>query len=181
METWFTSDNHFGHANIIKYCNRPFKSVAEMDEAMIANWNETVAPNDIVYHLGDFIFEKNESTRGQWILGRLNGKKRLIAGNHDRSKTRNLHGWDYVSDYEEITMGAQKIILAHFPFKTWNKVHHGAINLHGHSHGKMAGCQLQHDVGVDVWDFRPVNLETLVSAMAKLHAFEPVDHHGRDL
>ena len=76
------SDTHFGHKNIIEYCNRPFKSVEEMDLHMITQWNKTVTDNDIIIHLGDFAFGTSEEIRN--YASQLNGKKILVQGNHDR-------------------------------------------------------------------------------------------------
>ena len=79
---YFTADTHFGHYNVIRFCDRPFASAEEMDEAMIQNWNDRVTGNDTVYILGDMFFR---STNAEGILKRLKGKKRLIVGNHDGS------------------------------------------------------------------------------------------------
>ena len=79
---YFTADTHFGHYNVIRFCDRPFASAEEMDEAMIQNWNGRVTGNDTVYILGDMFFR---STNAEEILKRLKGKKRLIVGNHDGS------------------------------------------------------------------------------------------------
>jgi len=84
MTTWFTSDTHFGHANIIRYSNRPYDTTEEHDEALIANWNFSVQPNDEVYHLGDFSF----GNKAMEILPRLNGIIHLIKGNHDHRLSR---------------------------------------------------------------------------------------------
>lgn len=81
MKIFVISDSHFGHANIIKYCNRPFKTTEEMDAIMIKNWNETVSNKDVVIHLGDFALGTKE--RCAEIVSKLNGKKILILGNHD--------------------------------------------------------------------------------------------------
>ena len=78
---WVTSDTHFNHANIIKYCNRPFSSVEEMNETIIANWNKVVSERDIVYHLGDFALGDKSLIPN--ILRRLNGCIKVIMGNHD--------------------------------------------------------------------------------------------------
>lgn len=80
VNIWFTSDTHFGHRNIIKFCNRPWNTVEEMDNALIENWNKVVKPEDIVFHLGDFAF----ATNGRWkeIINSLNGHIYLIVGNH---------------------------------------------------------------------------------------------------
>ena len=82
MKLYVTSDTHFNHKNIIKYCNRPFNDVYEMNETLINNWNSVVTPEDIIYHLGDFGFGTKEEL--QEIFDRLNGYKYLIMGNHDR-------------------------------------------------------------------------------------------------
>ena len=78
---YFTADTHFGHCNVIRFCDRPFASAEEMDEAMIQNWNDRVTGNDTVYILGDMFFR---STNAEEILKRLKGKKRLIFGNLGR-------------------------------------------------------------------------------------------------
>jgi len=80
---FFTADSHFGHANIIKYCNRPFNSVDEMDETMVRRWNSVVEPSDVVYHLGDFALCKNGYAKN--ILNCLNGKIYLCRGSHDKT------------------------------------------------------------------------------------------------
>lgn len=81
---WFTSDLHFGHRNIIKFCNRPWETVEEMDKALIENWNSVVGKNDIVFDLGDFAFAPN--WRWKEIISQLNGKHYLILGNHEINK-----------------------------------------------------------------------------------------------
>jgi len=77
---WFTADTHFGHARVIELARRPFAGLSDMDEALIARWNERIAPGDLVYHLGDFAFADHNR-----YLPRLAGEKRLIRGNHDHS------------------------------------------------------------------------------------------------
>ena len=96
MKTFFTSDTHFNHANVIQYCGRPFASVDEMNREMIARWNSTVGPDDTVYHLGDFALGK--FAKAAPILHRLNGaRKILVLGNHDRSARQMLAvGFDEV-------------------------------------------------------------------------------------
>jgi len=91
MTIFFTSDHHFGHYNVIKYCNRPFTSVQQMDEIMILKWNETVLPEDEIYYLGDFAMKSFLVPK---ILPRLNGRKYLIMGNHDRCFKGNSDKWN---------------------------------------------------------------------------------------
>ncbi len=85
QDTWFISDTHFYHANIIKYCNRPFNNVEEMNQILIDNWNENIKKNDIVYFLGDFSFKPNE------VINRLNGNIIFLLGNHDKSNIINTY------------------------------------------------------------------------------------------
>lgn len=151
---YFTSDTHFGHANILKYSNRPFKDVKEMDEAIVENWNKTVKQNDEIYHLGDVIFSKDHS-----ILKRLNGKKTFLYGNHDKNAS-----WNYIY-YKELKYKKNLFILSHFPFLTWNKSKYGSIHLHGHCHGTINDLNKslkRFDVGVDCYNFTPVSIEQII-------------------
>lgn len=170
MAIHFTSDTHFGHKNIIKYCNRPFKSVHHMDEEMIALWNRKVKPNDEVWHLGDFCMGGHQPKD---YLPRLNGKVHLIRGNHDPHVED--QGFESVQYYKELKFAKKKIVLCHFPFTVWNKSHHGSIHLFGHVHGSMTvrhgrkvrEDSLSADVGSDCWDYAPVRIERIIDVMRK--------------
>jgi calcineurin-like phosphoesterase family protein len=163
MATWFTADTHFGHANIIKYCKRPFANSHEMDEELIKRWNERVSPDDIVWHLGDFAFGDNYP-----YLRRCHGKKNLILGNHDKEKYyRGTTGWESVSRFEEITVEGTMIVLCHYGMRVWNKSHHGSLHFYGHSHGTLPGIGMSCDVGVDCWDYRPVSLTEIMDRLNK--------------
>lgn len=170
---FFTSDLHFGHSNIIKYCERPFKDADEMNEILIKNWNSVVQPNDIVFNLGDFCW----GSSGKWheFTSRLQGRHFLILGNHDEE-----HNWreGYFKLFEEVTsqmciqVDKQLIYLTHFPLLCWSgcmDTHHVNWNLHGHVHtskfknlGKdfemiKSNLPTSYDVGVDLNNFKPVN------------------------
>lgn len=180
MTTWFTSDTHYGHANIIRLVNRPFPHVDAMDEAMVDRWNALVQPDDLVYHLGDFSFHK--PGRATSIAARLNGQKFLVWGNHDkplRKESEFLAQWIWCKDLADIEVQGKKIILCHYAMKVWNKSHHDSWQLYGHSHGSLPDDPnaLQLDVGVDCWDYRPVSFEQVAERMAKKN-YRPVDHHG---
>jgi len=169
---WFISDPHFGHKNIIKYCNRPFDSVELMDEVLIKNWNDSISDGDIVFCLGDFSLTSNLKTIQ--ILERLNGNKVLIRGNHEKSvlgteKSRSFfNGGIYdlldirVID-DEVTDGFQDLILCHYPMLTWNRSHRNSFQLFGHVHGALDGNNKlspnQLDVGVDSHNFSPINYD----------------------
>jgi calcineurin-like phosphoesterase family protein len=162
MTVFFTSDTHFGHAGVIFVYKRPFASVAEMDRAMIARWNEAVGRDDEVWHLGDFAIRQPESRVAE-ILAQLNGVKHLVAGNNDPDATRRQPAWASVRDYAELAVDGTALVLCHYPFRTWRNSGKGAVDLHGHSHGRLAPVTRQYDVGVDVWDFRPVTLAAILS------------------
>ena len=132
INTWFTSDTHFGHKNILEYEKdaRPFSSVEEMNERLIDNWNSVVGSSDIIYHLGDFCFGKNNLD----IAKRLNGKKRLVLGNHD-----NLPASSYLDCFEKL-YGAhfwKRCILTHVPVHPNNLGSRAFLNVHGHLHSKV--------------------------------------------
>ncbi|GAA4213459.1 hydrolase [Sphingomonas endophytica] len=158
MTVFFTADTHFGDHRTINIQRRPFASVAEMDELLIARWNAVVAPGDIVWHLGD-VARRADAVPA--LLARLHGTKHLLRGNNDPDGTAAATGWASVGDYAEIALDGRKLILCHYPFRSWNGQHKGALNLHGHSHGRLKPMPRQFDVGVDVHDFAPVRLDAL--------------------
>lgn len=165
-KTFYVSDTHFGHANIIKFTNRPFSSVEEMDEAMIASWNSKVAPADLVWHLGDFSWYRDISVNEK-LLSRLNGFKNLIIGNHDHSGTRNCRGWNKVTTYAEVMDEKKYIVLFHYPITEWNGMHRKSIHLHGHVHGTDIYRQhLSFDVGVEKTNYAPVTLAEILASRA---------------
>ncbi|MFL5097286.1 MAG: metallophosphoesterase family protein [Xanthobacteraceae bacterium] len=160
MTVWFTADTHFGHGGALGRFKRPFGSVGEMDEALIARWNDRVGARDEVWHLGDFAY-RMQAERMAVILKRLNGIKHLVTGNNDSAETVSLPGWATVQAYREMELQGSRLVLCHYPFRTWNGMYKGAYNLHGHSHGQLAGLTRQVDVGVDVWDYRPITLDEI--------------------
>lgn len=174
MTIWFTADSHLGHQNIIKYCNRPFQNVDEMDETIINNWNSVVKPEDHVYHLGDFSFGNPLK-----YSFRLKGKKFLIKGNHDhRYKDQKFidAGFEWVKDFHVLTIqdkdskyGKQEIALFHYAMRTWPKSHFGMYSLFGHSHGKLQDDthSLSIDIGVDCYNFFPLSYEQVKEIMNK--------------
>lgn len=161
MPTWFTSDTHFGHANTLKYCGRPFTDVDEMDREMVARWNARVQPGDTVYHLGDFAFGPFENINK--FLRLLNGTITLVRGNHDRSLPRMRQaGFSEVANELTLQLDNQRLFLSHKPTKDLPKA---AIDfhLHGHVHEKYARRGNQINVGVDVRGFAPATLGELLA------------------
>lgn len=173
---WFTSDTHFSHNNIIRYCNRPFSNVEEMDKALINNWNNKVKQNDDVYHLGDIIFSRDKNKTYEF-LKKLNGRKHIIWGNHDKHKSVVIEsGFIDCGQLHEmvIPLGGnneiQKVVLCHYPLASWNGAYHGVIHLHGHCHGTLP-CDktlLRMDVGVDCCGYSPVNYEDIRHYLSEL-------------
>ena len=196
---WFTSDTHFWHENIIRFCNRPFSSVAEMNEELIRRWNETVPEDGIVFHLGDFCL----GHPGDWndIISRLNGKIHLILGNHDMKQSEQgfMKRFEFVTQQMTIRVGGQSIILNHNPFLCYGGAYRNVWQLFGHVHSgprEKTGFDLprltmlfplQYDVGVDNNDFRPVSfaevktkIETQVETARKASGLKDIRGSGSD-
>lgn len=170
---WFTADTHFNHANIIKYCKRPFSSSQEMDEALIANWNSRVQKNDTVYFLGDFCFAKGSQADKMNIvkryLNRLNGKLHIIVGNHDKPISLLSGFFSSYQDVKLINVNAQSIYLSHFAHRVWPGSHHSSWSLYGHSHGTLQDDtnSLSFDVGVDCHEYFPISFERVKEIISK--------------
>jgi len=181
MNCWFTADTHFGHANIIKYCARPFKDSVEMNETIISNWNRVVHKDDLVYHLGDFCFSKKSPDTFDNYFRRLNGVIVFVKGNHDKYTWRNHRQKFYAcsDSYREIEINGQEITLCHYAMRVWNKSHHGSWHLYGHSHGSLPDDphSRSFDVGVDCHNYTPINFEQVKEIMSK-KLWKPIDHHG---
>lgn len=168
-QTFFTSDTHFNHANIIKFCNRPFKDVEQMNEVMIANWNNAISKDDTVFHLGDFCL----GGEAEWtkILDRLNGKIYLIMGNHDLKNIRQgfISRFEHVAMQMRIEIGKKRIYLCHYPFLCFEGSYKDDVwQLFGHVHTRRSNSGIdagrlqylyptQYDVGVDNNNFTPVS------------------------
>lgn len=173
MKIWFSSDHHFGHANIIKYCNRPYETVANMNALMEAAWNSVVELEDTVYYLGDFAMQPHMVTD---IVPRLNGTKILIAGNHDK-----CHGgaskWiehytaaGFVSIHKHLDMeiAGESVLLHHFPYRNEtdsSQKHYGSRPVdrgrwlvHGHVHNRWKVLNKQINVSVEAWNFKPASI-----------------------
>ncbi len=175
---FFTSDLHLSHQNIIKYCNRPWETAEAMNEALISNWNHTVGPDDIVYLLGDVFFcQAQEAMR---LLARLNGKIRLVLGNHDKVIRNHVplqKMFDMVLPalYGE-TIDGIHVVMCHYPMLSWNRSERGSFCLHGHVHSVIPndGQYRRYDVGVDGNGYAPVSFEHIKSVLTKI---EPSVHH----
>lgn len=127
---FLVSDTHFNHTNIIKYCDRPFKDITEMNNAIINNWNSIISKEDIVYHLGDFGLGNFDELKK--IFDKLNGKKYLIMGNHDLKRSKNFYlNLGFIGVYKKQCQ-IENILLTHWP----HEVEKGVFNYYGHIHNK---------------------------------------------
>lgn len=165
----FTADTHFHHGNIIGYTNRPFKNSAHMDATMLKNLIEVVKPEDTTYFIGDFtILNTNRWQPVEQIINKIPGKKELILGNHDYFKPDKYidMGFWAVHTHLEIIVEGQRFMMAHDPAK-FCLVPKECIFLCGHIHNlfKVLKKERTINVGVDVWDFKPIDVETILEAL----------------
>ena len=166
---WFTADFHLSHKNIIKYCNRPFKSIEEMDDTILRNLKKSVKSDDILYFLGDLTFKKETAIV---FFDMLEGIEiHYIIGNHDSNEVINIarQFCASVSSLTDIYLHEQPITLCHYAMRIWNKSHFNAWQLFGHSHGRLDSIGKQYDVGVDTNNFHPISFENLIAVMHKMH------------
>lgn len=186
MRKWFTADMHFGHENIIRYCGRPFASAAEMNAAIIDNWNRVVDARDDVYVLGDVALGRLSETLP--LVRRLAGRKILIPGNHDpcwHGHRRGVEaacrkflscGFDQIiQDRTSLEMAGRTVLACHFPYRgdrhderyaPHRPMDEGLWILHGHIHEKWAQKGRMVNVGVDCAGFTPLSEEYLESVIA---------------
>ena len=167
-ERLLTADQHFGHANVIKYENRPFSSVEEMDEFMIAKWNARVKKKSMVFHLGDFSFYPKDKTAE--ILSRLHGDKIIVLGNHDDRSTQWYYdvGFYHVSRWPIII--DEFFILSHAPVYMNEAMPY--MNIHGHLHSKwMEGANF-YNVGVECNNYTPLSIDEIKKRFALLKSKE---------
>lgn len=193
MRKWFTSDQHFGHQNIIKYCNRPFATVEEMNEEIVRRHNAVVGPDDYVFFLGDVAMNIDNVRK---YVHRMHGKKHLVPGNHDlchpshkkskkpgamEQQLRNYAAAGFESILSLAWRTPEDLLLSHMPYKgsgdhadepnerfaDYRLEDKGGFLLHGHRHGVWRKKGRLLDVGVDAWDFTPVSLEQIQELIAQ--------------
>ena len=162
MTVFFTADTHFGHGGARALYRRPFANVGEMDEAIARNWNARVTDADEIWHLGDFAVGRSQEQIAA-LLGRLSGRKHLVTGNNDADATTRQPAWASVQPYAELKFDGRLLVLCHYALRTWRDMGKGALDLHGHSHGRLKPLPRQFDVGVDVRNFSPVTIMDLLA------------------
>lgn len=185
MGLFFTADQHFGHANIIRFCDRPFTDPDHMREVLVSRWNEVVSAEDTVWVLGDWAMGNVQETLQ--VHSRLNGKKALVVGNHDKcfpgrrgfEKFQQLyldHGFDSIVDSAKMVLADQEVLVSHWPyvgdshdgdrFEAFRPKDTGSWLLHGHVHEKWRQRGRMVNVGVDAWAGYPVSVDRLADLMA---------------
>ena len=182
---WFTGDHHFWHKNILKYAERPYDNVNEMDEDLIEKWNSKVDPFDLVYYLGDFTL--GSLSLAKYYFSKLNGDIAILNNSwhhdkrwielHDQCITRDglivlLKDSIEVLEISELGVDGHSlaITLCHYPMAQWDRKHYGAWHLHGHSHNKYQAEGKILDVGVDsaiewLGEYRPFSLSEIIEIM----------------
>lgn len=168
QQKYFTSDTHFNHQNIIRYCARPFGSIEEMNAEIIRRCNEKVGKDDVLIHVGDFAMGKDWLENAKQILAQMNGYHIIVLGNHDRSPKKMMEvGFKEVHTSLSLDSQYGKIFLRHAPGIDHDP---GPIPdgysyfLHGHVHNRWKKQDRLINVGVDVWNFYPQTLEELISS-----------------
>ena len=175
---YYISDTHFGHANIIRLCSRPFDSVEEMDRVIMENWNSRVSDDDDIYVLGDVMFRNTKPPED--YLSRLKGRKHLIIGNHDRSWMNVCDASRYFETVDNllyIVDEGRQVVLCHYPMMTWPHVTKSCM-VFGHIHNNTDAqywpliemSEQMLNAGVEVNGYMPVTLEELTAYNAKFKA-----------
>lgn len=174
MTVWFTSDTHFNHKNIIRYCGRPFEDVQSMNDSIVERWNSCVKPTDKVYHMGDLgLFRQEEDVNA--MLDNLNGTVWMVKGNHDGKKVKHALGYrlqkarGYWIDH---TLAVMVHKPCNYPAIAQNYDWDNTILLYGHVHDRGPDCLhwvrfpdgkeiLAYHVGVDTNNFFPVSKDAI--------------------
>lgn len=180
---WFTGDTHFGHANVLDFCERPWDTIEAMNDALVDAINERVAPTDTLYHLGDFSFKMTVDAARE-LRGRIRCRDiRWVPGNHDKDWSQSAVAGTFVVEPAISTLkldGGRKVVMCHYPIMDWPGLGHGSIHLHGHIHAPRAYNEwnrgmrlLRYDVGVDANDYAPVSLDEVLAF------FDGVEHRHR--
>jgi calcineurin-like phosphoesterase family protein len=191
---WFTSDQHFDHVNVVRFCNRPWGDIKDMNKALTDRWNEVVGDDDVVFVLGDFCWRKDPVAVKKKIDELRGGHIFILPGNHDTDDqfklVKKMDRVDLISDTAMIFVSGidedkpsreHELMLSHFPLATWPHFRRGTLNLHGHIHsGPRVRSEvdqpgfdlilkpgLTYDVGVDNNDYYPVEIRDILNKLNK--------------
>lgn len=189
---YFSSDWHLGHANIIRYDGRPFKTVEEMDLTIITNVTNLLKKGDSLYYLGDFGMTRstNDLEGHMKALALTEANLFFIKGNHDKRDTVRLYQkyGTYLGEQKKIKIadkeapnGLQEIVLNHYAMRVWDKSHRDVWHLYGHSHHSLPELEdsLSFDVGINGWAYVPLPY-SFVKEKMNAKKYKPIDHHKPD-
>lgn len=149
---FFTSDEHYDHKNIIRYCHRPFANIEEMNDQLIKNHNRVVGKGDTVIHAGDFTLR--DERRAAFIIKYLNGSHIFLKGSHDRWLPNGKFLW-------ERKIEGVNVVVCHYPMRSWPRSYHGSWQFYGHVHGRIGSFPNQYEIGVDTNEFTPISFEEI--------------------
>ena len=191
MKIYFSSDWHLGHTNVIKYDNRPFKTVEEMDHAIISNVTKPLKKGNSLYYLGDFALTRSINAMEGYMkaLAYTEANLFFIRGNHDKKEHIKLYQTygTYFGEQKKIKIpdaqadnGVREIVLNHYAMRVWDKSHWGSWHLYGHSHHHLPDDihSLSFDVGINGWDYQLIDYETVKKKMST-KLFKPIDNHRK--
>jgi calcineurin-like phosphoesterase family protein len=187
-DTFITADEHYGHENIIQFCNRPFKSTEEMRETIIERHNAFV-PNRrsfLTIHAGDMFWQGMPVEEAESIIKRLNGRHAFLYGNHDELMERNIHLRGYFEwvrgenkelSSHTVNFNKHRLIISHFAARVWQNSHKGSWHVYGHSHQQLPPLGKSFDIGVEGHNYEPWSLEEIAAKMETLtsHHIIPAD------
>lgn len=171
MALYVCSDLHFNHGNIIKYCNRPYKHVDEMNKSLLDNWNGVVRNEDSVYYLGDFGLGSAEMLYHTFFKN-LRGQIHFLRGNHDSEffnyLTKNIKHPYILPEIFNLSYNKHKFVFSHFPLQSWNGQTKGSIHCFGHIHNKdFPHIKNRYNVCMEAIGYVPISLENIISRSEK--------------
>lgn len=177
----FYSDPHFGHRQVIGYCDRPFADLDAMHAALIANYNAMIGEEDTVVWTGDAFFMGHEAARD--ILDSMHGFKVLVRGNHDGGVSSCARVFDMVTDEMHVRIGDRHCVVSHYPYAGTVRRHgdvdtryldrrpqrvKGRVLIHGHTHSPRRRDGAMIHVGVDAWDYRPATMAQVAALVSEV-------------
>jgi calcineurin-like phosphoesterase family protein len=164
MADFWIADTHFGHDNILAHNNRPWKTIDENDDGLIANWNSVVNRKDTVRVIGDFAWGNHSN-----YLKMLQGNKILYIGSHDNMSVDSYRGFQDVISAGMVKINGEFFFCSHCPHRIWDRGHYGVPHLFGHHHGRLETWNLSFDIGVDtrLSNYFPIPHEKIVEEVER--------------
>lgn len=181
---WFSSDWHLGHTNILRYCNRPYMSVEEMNSAILAEINKKVLPSDTLFYLGDLCMDHNFTQWESWIRQIKCENIYYLLGNHEPDDLQDIFNDGgcpknivWMGDYLQAKCGGKRFVMCHYPIESWNGSHKGVYHLHGHCHAELPTSLTMRrmDVGIDCHSMKVLNLDDVLKILNARPWVDPRD------